>query len=245
MKWILFTLFLALSVLVYAPSVSAQQYNDNSQYNNPSQDYSSGYQQGYDRGQTDRNNKQDFDPRNTFQSASPDFQSGFQQGYKDGYAGRAATVAPPIGPDQNRQTGPDQNQPMGPDQNQNGPAYQPNENQNMNNQDTYNNPNNEYNPNSDAGNNMGVVQIFSATGFRGQPMSLGMGRLNTIDLADVQSLRINGNVRVIVFNEPDFHGRSVILTQDTPTLRGMQNGPDWSFGLLKHQTGSIIVEPLH
>ena len=89
-----------------------------------------------------------------------------------------------------------------------------------------------------------VVEVFSSSGFRGKVMRLGIGRYNSIELDDVESLRINGDVRVILFNEPDFEGRTIILTGDAPNLRHMQKRSFWPFGLLRHRTGSIIIEPL-
>jgi hypothetical protein len=90
----------------------------------------------------------------------------------------------------------------------------------------------------------GIVEIFSATGFRGNVMRLGIGRYNSIELDDVESLRINGHVRVILFNEPEFQGKTIILTGDAPNLRPMQKRSFFPFGLLRHHTGSLIIEPL-
>lgn len=89
-----------------------------------------------------------------------------------------------------------------------------------------------------------VVEVFEGSGFRGNKMSLGIGNYASIDLGDVQSLRINGDVRVILFNEPNFDGRSITLTDDAPSLRFMQSGPFWTFGLTRHHTGSMIIEPI-
>lgn len=88
------------------------------------------------------------------------------------------------------------------------------------------------------------VEVFSATGFRGNVMVLGIGGFAAINLDDVESLRIHGNVRVIVFNRPNFEGRSVTLTADTPNLRDLQENKAFrTFGLV-HHTGSMIIEPL-
>jgi hypothetical protein len=93
--------------------------------------------------------------------------------------------------------------------------------------------------------NRDAVEIFSATGFRGHAMTMRVGSYDSINLDDVESLRIYGDVRVILFNRPDFEGRSVTLTADAPNLRDMQTSNTfWTFGLLKHHTGSMIIEPL-
>ena len=93
--------------------------------------------------------------------------------------------------------------------------------------------------------NRDAVEIFSATGFRGHAMTMGVGSYDSINLDDVESLRIYGDVRVILFNRPDFEGRSVTLSADAPNLRDMQKSNTfWTFGLLKHHTGSMIIEPL-
>lgn len=89
-----------------------------------------------------------------------------------------------------------------------------------------------------------MVEIFDDTGFQGNRMSLRIGNYNSIDLDDVQSMRINGDVRVILFNERNFEGKSVTLTADTPSLRFMQSGPFWTFGITRHHTGSMIIESL-
>jgi hypothetical protein len=76
-------------------------------------------------------------------------------------------------------------------------------------------------------------------------MRLGIGQYDSIDLEDVESLRINAlDVRVILFNEPDFEGRTVILNSDTPNLQDLQKRSFMPFGFMRHHRGSMIVEPL-
>ena len=91
-----------------------------------------------------------------------------------------------------------------------------------------------------------LVEMFSATGFRGNRMALGVGSYDSVDLDDVESMRIYGDVKVTLFNEPNFEGRSITIMADAPNLRDMQRSTSFfTFGLMRHHTGSMIVERFH
>lgn len=183
MKWTLLLFSMVLALFICAPAVHAQAYD-------PTDDYNSGYQQGFDHGQADQRGGLDYDYQHSdaYQMGTVDFQSGYQKGYADGFNGLSS--------------------------------------------------------NMDTGHHRAMVEVFSMPAFRGGITNLSVGNYNSIDLDDVESIRVNGNVRVILFNRPNFEGRSVTLMGDAPSLTYLQSGPFWSFGLLRHHTGSMIIEPV-
>ena len=197
MKSIFIFATLLFCLVAYAPLTSAQ-IDDQYGYSSTRDEFSNGYQAGYDHGMQDRHAGLNFDYEHSdmYQYGSADFQSGYEQGYNEGFYGNHSTR-----------------------------SYT-------------NHSTRSYT------NHPGAVEVFSATGFRGNVMRLGIGRYDSIDLEDVESLQINADVRVILFNEPDFEGRTVILTADAPNLRDMQKRGFMPFGFMRHHRGSMIVEPL-
>jgi len=66
----------------------------------------------------------------------------------------------------------------------------------------------------------GSVRIFNETGFGGQMQQLSIGRYPYLEdwKNEIESVQINGNVRVILFDQNNFQGQSVILEENAPNL---------------------------
>ena len=50
---------------------------------------------------------------------------------------------------------------------------------------------------------------------------------------DIESVRVNGSFRVVLFEHDKFQGRSIVIERDTSDL-----------GSFKRKAGSMIVEPV-
>jgi hypothetical protein len=64
------------------------------------------------------------------------------------------------------------------------------------------------------------IRIFNDAGYAGQSEQLSIGRYpNLEDWSDqIKSVQINGNVRVILFDQDNFQGQSIVLEQNSPNL---------------------------
>lgn len=66
----------------------------------------------------------------------------------------------------------------------------------------------------------GSVKIFTDAGYGGQSEQLSVGRYPYLeDWNDqIESVQINGNVRVILYDQKDFQGKSIVLEENSPNL---------------------------
>jgi hypothetical protein len=64
------------------------------------------------------------------------------------------------------------------------------------------------------------VRIFTDAAYGGQSEQLSVGRYPYLeDWNDqIQSVQINGNVRVILYDQKDFQGKSIVLEENSPNL---------------------------
>lgn len=66
------------------------------------------------------------------------------------------------------------------------------------------------------------VQVFTERGFRGNTQQFGVGRYAYLygSLNDaIESIRLAGNVRVILFDQSNFRGTKIVLDRDSSDLR--------------------------
>ncbi|MCI0444160.1 beta/gamma crystallin-related protein [bacterium] len=66
----------------------------------------------------------------------------------------------------------------------------------------------------------GSVRIFSDTGYGGQMERLSLGRYPYLEdwKNEIESVQVNGNVRVILFDKNNFQGQSIVLEENSPNL---------------------------
>lgn len=66
----------------------------------------------------------------------------------------------------------------------------------------------------------GSVTIFTDAAYGGQSEQLSVGRYPFLeDWNDqIKSIQVNGNVRVILYDQKDFQGQSIVLEQNSPNL---------------------------
>ena len=81
-----------------------------------------------------------------------------------------------------------------------------------------------------------TVTVYTRTEFRGDSKKFGVGRYPNLQGRlddDIQSVQVNGSVRVILFEDNQFRGKRIILDTDSQDL-----------GNFRKKTGSIVIEPL-
>ncbi len=93
------------------------------------------------------------------------------------------------------------------------------------------------NYNQDYGsNNQGAVTVFTGTGYQGYARQFGIGQYPSIEGRlddDIQSVRVNGSLRVVLFEDDKFRGKSIVIERDT-----------WDLGNFRKKAGSMIIEPI-
>jgi Beta/Gamma crystallin len=64
------------------------------------------------------------------------------------------------------------------------------------------------------------VRIFTESGYGGQMQQLSIGRYPYLEdwKNEIESVQINGNVRIILFDQNNFQGQSIVLEQNSPNL---------------------------
>lgn len=84
----------------------------------------------------------------------------------------------------------------------------------------------------------GFVIAFKDEGFKGDIMQFPVGRYPDLDklnwLDEIESIQIPSNVRVILFDDEDFKGQSLILEENSSDLDELN---------FKERAESMIVEP--
>ncbi len=82
----------------------------------------------------------------------------------------------------------------------------------------------------------GAVTVFTGTGYQGYARAFGIGQYASMEGRlddDIQSVRVNGSVRVVLFEDDKFRGKSIVIDRDT-----------WDLGNFKRKAGSMIIEPI-
>jgi hypothetical protein len=80
----------------------------------------------------------------------------------------------------------------------------------------------------------GAITVFTGTGYQGYSRQFGIGQYPSIEGRlddDIQSVRVNGSVRVVLFEDDKFKGKRIVLDRDT-----------WDLGDFRKKAGSMIIE---
>lgn len=66
----------------------------------------------------------------------------------------------------------------------------------------------------------GSARIFTDTGYGGEMEQLSVGRYPYLEdwKNQIESVQVNGNVRVILFDQNNFQGQSIVLEENSPNL---------------------------
>ncbi len=197
-----------------------------SDYDNDNGAYRSGYQAGYRHGGLDSQARVDFNFRHAhdYRSAesehdnydtheSCDFRVGYVEGYADGYFHKQPIISG---------------------------NYGHGDNDNHHDDDYDNDYNDGYNRDGHGGGGsypgIGGATVFTSEGFRGYARTVGVGQypyLSGMLNDSIESIRIDGNVRVILFDEKYFRGPRVVLDRDA-----------WNLGGFRNKAASMIIEPI-
>jgi hypothetical protein len=81
---------------------------------------------------------------------------------------------------------------------------------------------------------LSAVTVFTEKGFAGYAREFGIGQYPKLEGRlddDIQSVRLNGSIRVILFEDDKFRGKRIILDRDT-----------WDLGEFRKKAGSMIIE---
>jgi len=84
--------------------------------------------------------------------------------------------------------------------------------------------------------NQGAITVFTGTGYQGYARAFGIGQYPSMEGRlddDIQSVRVNGSLRVVLFEDDKFRGRRIVLDRDT-----------WDLGDFRKKAGSMIIEPI-
>ena len=87
-----------------------------------------------------------------------------------------------------------------------------------------------------SGTAFGGVVVFTETGFRGSALQFGIGQYRHLEGRfndSISSVRIQGNIRVILFDKGDYQGERIILEHDA-----------FDLGAFRNKAASMIVEPI-
>ena len=82
----------------------------------------------------------------------------------------------------------------------------------------------------------GAITVFTSTGYGGYSREFGIGQYPSLEGRlddDIESVRLNGSIRVVLFEDDKFRGKRVVLDRDT-----------WDLGDFRKKTGSMIIEPI-
>ncbi len=85
--------------------------------------------------------------------------------------------------------------------------------------------------------NQSAITVFTGTGYQGYARQFGIGQYPSMEGRlddDIQSVRVNGSLRVVLFEDDKFRGKSITILGDT-----------WDLGNFRKKAGSMIVEPVH
>ena len=205
--WILILSILALSAFVYADNDHPYyNYSDDHHY---SGDFQQGYSEGYNHGLRDRSAGLNFDFRHSdrYSNGDSDFRSGYAEGYSDGFFNRGANY--------NRSDDRDD--------------YYRSRN--------YSDRDRDYDRDGRGGYyRSGAVTVYTHRGFSGSATTFSVGQypyLNGRFNDSIESIRVSGDVRVILFDDANFRGRRVVLDRNA-----------WDLGGFRRKAASMIIEPI-
>jgi Beta/Gamma crystallin len=201
-------LFLVVTLISFAAFVHAHD----PQYDDQNYSFRAGYSAGYGHGDADQRARTDFDFRHDSQSQNNNnsrqdlnFRLGYVEGYADGFFRRNPLFA---------------------FQQQGGSHGQYNQGQYNDSQynQTYGSP------------NQSTITVFTGTGYQGYARQFRTGQYPSIEGRlddDIQSVRVNSGLRVVLFEHDKFKGRSIVIERDT-----------WDLGNFRKKAGSMIIEQI-
>ena len=82
--------------------------------------------------------------------------------------------------------------------------------------------------------NQSAITVFTGTGYQGYARQFGIGQYPSMEGRlddDIQSVRVNGSLRVVLFEHDKFGGKSIVIVSDT-----------WDLGNFRKKAGSMIIE---
>ena len=200
----------ALLLVITLISFAAFAYAHDLQYDEQNHSYRAGYTAGLQHGNADQQSRANFDFRHDTQ-----YQTGsrggynndsrqdlnFRLGYVEGYADGYFHRNPMV--DFQQQHG--SNRPYNYDNNQG-----------------YGHP------------DQGAITVFTGTNYQGYSRQFGIGQYPSIEGRlddDIQSVRVNGSIRVVLFEDDKFRGKRIVLDRDS-----------WDLGDFRKKAGSMIIE---
>jgi hypothetical protein len=201
-----------LLLVVTLISFAAFVYAHDPQYDEQNYSFRAGYAAGYGHGDTDQRGRTNFDFRHDSQYQNNNgsqqdlnFRLGYVEGYADGYFRR---------------------NPLFEFQQQGGSHVEYNQGQ-------YDDGRYDQ---SYGSRNQGTVTVFTGTGYQGYARQFRIGQYPSLEGRlddDIQSVRVNGGLRVVLFEHDKFKGRSIVFERDT-----------WDLGNFRKKAGSMIIEPV-
>jgi hypothetical protein len=199
----------ALLLVITLISFAAFAYAHNPQYDEQNYSYRSGYMAGFEHGNSDQQARTNFNFRHDreYQTASRD---GYNNDSRQDLNFRLGYV-------EGYADGYFRHNPMIDFQQQHGSSG-------------HFNHNNQGYPFPD----QRTVTVFTGTGYQGYSREFGIGQYPTIEGRlddDIQSIRVNGGFRVVLFEDDKFRGKRIILDRDS-----------WDLGDFRKKTGSMIIE---
>jgi hypothetical protein len=82
----------------------------------------------------------------------------------------------------------------------------------------------------------GGITLFTGVNYRGYAREFGIGQYSSLEGRlddDIQSVRVSGNLRVVLFEHDKFKGRSIVVERNASDL-----------GSFRRKAGSMIIEPV-
>jgi hypothetical protein len=201
----------ALLLLITLISFAAFAYAHDPQYDEQNHTYRSGYMAGFEHGNKDQQERTNFDFRHdrTYRTPSRDEYNrdsrqdlNFRLGYVEGYADGYFRQSPMIDFQQQQQ-------------HRSGGLY-------------------KHNYQGDGFPDQDVVTVFTGKGYQGYSRDFGIGQYPSLEGRlddDIQSVRLNGSIRVVLFEDDKFRGKRIVLDRD-----------NWDLGDFRKKTGSMIIE---
>ena len=201
----------ALLLVMTLFSFAAFAYAHDPQYDDKNYTYRSGYTAGFGHGNSDQQARTDFDFRhdNQYQTNSRDVYNNdsrqnlnFRLGYVEGYADGYFRRNARFDFNQHQRSG----------------------NYSGHNNQGYGFPD----------RNRSAITVFTNTGYGGYSREFGIGQYPSLEGRlddDIQSVRLNGSIRVVLFEDDKFRGKRVVLDRDS-----------WDLGDFRKKTGSMIIE---
>jgi hypothetical protein len=200
----------ALLLLITLISFATFAYAHDPEYDEQNHSYRSGYMAGFVHGDEDQQKRTNFDFRHdrAFQRPSDEYKNGsrqdlnFRLGYVEGYTDGYFRQNPMIDFQQQQQ------------HRSGGPYQQNNQGYGFADQD--------------------VVTVFTGKGYEGYSRDFRIGQYPSLEGRlddDIQSIRLNGSLRVVLFEDDKFRGKRIVLSRDS-----------WDLGDFRKKTGSMIIE---